>query len=94
MRLRTEEKQALEAALQVVQNEVYLFGSRVDENKKGGDIDLLVFSQEDAYQLAQDISVRFFAECEEKLDVTVIDPDKMTEEQRVFVDSIHKVKIK
>ena len=46
-----------------------MFGSRLDDNLKGGDIDLLVFSQEMPYKVSQEISVNFFKKCEEKIDV-------------------------
>jgi predicted nucleotidyltransferase len=46
MRLYPDEKQALDKALQDVEDEVYLFGSRVDDSKKGGDIDILIYSKE------------------------------------------------
>jgi hypothetical protein len=38
MRLSKLEEQALKAALSEVTGEVYLFGSRVDEARKGGDV--------------------------------------------------------
>lgn len=47
MRLKNEEVKAIKDAVAFLDRdaEVYLFGSRVDENKRGGDIDLLVISQ-------------------------------------------------
>jgi predicted nucleotidyltransferase len=46
MRLQTEEKQAITETIAKFDNDadVYLFGSRVDDTKKGGDIDILVIS--------------------------------------------------
>ena len=48
MRLSQIEQNAIKVALKTVDNQakVYLFGSRVDDTKKGGDIDLLVFSKQ------------------------------------------------
>ena len=60
MRLDQEEKEALNYAIQGVSGDVYLFGSRADEKKRGGDIDILVFSEENALTLSREISVRFF----------------------------------
>ncbi|HAI70350.1 MAG TPA: DNA polymerase III subunit beta [Gammaproteobacteria bacterium] len=45
MRLSTEEKQIIKSAVKEVMGEsaiVLLFGSRVDESKRGGDIDLFI----------------------------------------------------
>ena len=46
MRLQSEEKQAITETIAKFDNDadVYLFGSRVDDTKKGGDIDILVIS--------------------------------------------------
>ena len=46
MRIQAEEQQAITEAIAKFDREasVYLFGSRVDNAKKGGDIDILVIS--------------------------------------------------
>ena len=46
MRLQTEEKQAITEAVDRFDGEAstYLFGSRTDDTKRGGDIDILVIS--------------------------------------------------
>jgi predicted nucleotidyltransferase len=51
VRLKDEEKQIILQAIHFVDPhaKVYLFGSRVDESGKGGDIDLLVFSRKMTY---------------------------------------------
>ena len=79
MRLDAEQRLALELALQELEDcEVYLFSSRLDPCQIGGDIDILIFSKADPFQLSQQTSVRFFEKCEEKIDVTVMDPKKPT----------------
>lgn len=47
MRLSLFEQQVIRDAVDALDSsaQVYLFGSRADPNKKGGDIDLLVLSQ-------------------------------------------------
>lgn len=46
MRLKESEQKAILSTVKHLDNDasVYLFGSRVDDTKKGGDIDLLVLS--------------------------------------------------
>jgi len=88
MRLDKQERTALKHSLVGLNGEVYLFGSRLDDSRKGGDIDLIIFSSVSPYRLSQDISVNFFKECEEKIDVTVMDKHRLTDEQRAFLNSI------
>lgn len=94
MRLDEKEKAALKKALTGVEGEVYIFGSRVDDSLKGGDIDILIFSKLAPYKLSQDVSIKFFMECEEKIDVIVMDKANLTEEQRAFLNTIKLEKIK
>lgn len=46
MRLDPKEIETLKSSLKELDRnaKIYLFGSRIDDNKKGGDIDLLVIS--------------------------------------------------
>ncbi|OGR06325.1 MAG: DNA polymerase III subunit beta [Deltaproteobacteria bacterium RIFOXYD12_FULL_50_9] len=46
MRLREEERKAIVTSVLRIDPaaEIYLFGSRVDDNRKGGDIDVLILS--------------------------------------------------
>ena len=94
MRLDAEQTSALEYALGLITDEVYLFGSRLDSSRKGGDIDLLVFSKQDSFQLSQQITLRFFEKCEEKIDVVVMDPNRLTDEQQAFLNLIEKQRLK
>lgn len=93
MRLDAVQRRALRLALKdlYIKDEVYLFGSRVDENKRGGDIDLLIYSQQPSFELARRVTRAFFKNCEEKIDVLVINPMKMTREQELFVQTINKI---
>jgi len=94
MRLDRMQKAALDRAIENVNGEVYLFGSRVDDKKKGGDLDILIFSEEDSYKLSQEISIKFFMGCEEKIDVKVLNPKKLTPEEQAFLKVITMERIK
>jgi predicted nucleotidyltransferase len=94
MRLYPDEKQALEKALEGVEDEVYLFGSRVDDTKKGGDIDILIYSKANSLKLSQQVSIAFMMELDSKLDVVVFDKENMTREQQAFVNTLEMVRIK
>ncbi len=93
MRLYPDEKEALDNVLADVAGEAYLFGSRVDDNKKGGDIDILIFSTANPLQLAQDISIKFMLQLDSSLDVLVLDKNNMTLEQQAFVNTLDMVRI-
>ncbi|MBE0647617.1 MAG: nucleotidyltransferase domain-containing protein [Bacteroidales bacterium] len=54
---------------------VYLFGSRTDDTKKGGDIDLLIFSQTMDLHSKLELKGKLFQLFEEqKIDI-IIEPD-------------------
>lgn len=80
-------------ALEDVTDPVYIFGSRTQPEKRGGDIDLLIFSQQSAYQLSKRIAVKFFTKLEQKIDVLVLDPENISPGQRAFLKIINKVQI-
>lgn len=73
MRLDANEKAALKYALKGFKGESYLFGSRLDETIKGGDIDMLLVSKKRANPLRLSLMIqkRFFLICEEKIDVVI-----------------------
>jgi len=73
VRLDDCERKALKKALKDFKGEVYIFGSRLDPDKKGGDIDLLLVPYEKVRPLDLEIEVqtKFFMECEEDIDVLV-----------------------
>jgi uncharacterized protein len=93
MRLDTHQQQALRTALQGIDGEIYLFGSRVDDCKRGGDIDILIFTIEEPYRLRQQILQRFVSMCEEKLDIVILNPAKLDEEQAAFLAVIEKQRL-
>jgi uncharacterized protein len=77
MRFYKQEKEALKYAFKDFKGEVYVFGSRSDDTKKGGDIDILVIPQKNTNSLKMSIEIqkRFFPRCEQKLDVIVYRQD-------------------
>jgi hypothetical protein len=86
MRLSKLEKEALQFAFEGISGDFFLFGSRTSDIKKGGDIDILVYTKLPPYQTSKSISVRFFSKCEEKIDVIVLDPENINEQQKAFVN--------
>ena len=92
VRLDTEEIDALAYALDGLAPErVALFGSRVEPDRRGGDVDLLILSDAPAYELSKRVATRFFSRCEEKIDVVVLPVHGATPEQQAFLDLIKGV---
>ena len=73
MRLDEHEKKALKFALKDFHGEIYLFGSRTDTSKSGGDIDILLVPKRASrpLKLSLDIQKKFFSQCEENIDVLI-----------------------
>jgi hypothetical protein len=94
IRLYKDEEHALRGALEDVNEEVYILGSRLNPEAKGGDIDLLIFSKQNSLDLSRKIARRFFMNCEEKIDVLVFDKDNLSEEQKSFISTLKLVRIK
>jgi predicted nucleotidyltransferase len=93
MRLSPLEKQALKKALEPYDttSSFFLFGSRVNDGAKGGDIDLLVHhagSFDTRQKLVREITIRFQKICEQKIDVLVIDPSAPTKDESLFVRTL------
>lgn len=75
---------------------VYLFGSRTDENKKGGDIDLFI-SNDNEDVLTLEAKVRFLAELKKNIGdrkIDVVFDNANCREKKTFYRSINQNKIK
>ncbi|MBS3780469.1 MAG: nucleotidyltransferase domain-containing protein [Desulfovermiculus sp.] len=83
MRLSTTEQQAIKDAVFSAdpQARIYLFGSRVDDTKRGGDIDLLIFYPKITFKDKLDIKAKIF----DKMDEQKIDLLIATDTQDPFV---------
>lgn len=92
-RLDAEEIAALTEALRGVPGEVWLFGSRTDLSRRGGDIDILVLTDQPAFETSHAIATRFFSRCEEKIDVIVLDPARLSPDKSDFLARIDRVRI-
>jgi predicted nucleotidyltransferase len=76
MRLSNEEINLLKPTLKNLSAEakLYLFGSRLDDSQRGGDIDLLVISEKLTKKDIRLLRVRFFEQFgEQKLDIILDD---------------------
>ncbi len=77
MRLSEQERKSI---LQIVQQkdhdaEIYLFGSRVDDSARGGDIDILIISDKLTFSDKIDIKLELYRQIgEQKIDI-IIDRD-------------------
>jgi hypothetical protein len=94
VRLDNAEAAAVAAAVDgIVAESVELFGSRTDPAARGGDVDLLILTNAPRFETARLASSRFFMHCEERIDVVVLDPDRLTAVDEVFLESLHRVRI-
>lgn len=76
MRLSQAEIHLLKSVLADLSAEakLYLFGSRVDDAKRGGDIDLLVISDQLQLKDLRPLRIRFFEQFgEQKMDIVLDD---------------------
>ncbi|HHH19289.1 MAG TPA: nucleotidyltransferase domain-containing protein [Campylobacterales bacterium] len=76
MRLSKDEIEVLKASLKKLSTEarLYLFGSRADDSKRGGDIDLLVLSEKLKPKDLRNLRLDFFKNFgEQKMDILLDD---------------------
>jgi uncharacterized protein len=74
MRLSNEERETLKNSLKELDEngDIYIFGSRVNDNEKGGDIDILIISQKLDKKLVRQIRHKFFEKFgEQKIDIII-----------------------
>ena len=75
---------------------VYLFGSRTDDNKKGGDIDLFVYNINEA-ALTLEAKVYFLADLKTKIGdrkIDVVFDNANTRIKKNFYRSVNRQKVK
>jgi len=93
-RLDDIQKKALKNVLQNVEGEIYLFGSRTDLTKRGGDVDILILSDMDEpLKLKWNLQTKYLMEADESIDIIVYNKNNLTEVQKAFLNSINKVRI-
>lgn len=79
MRLTGIEKTAIIEAITRIDPEarIYLFGSRTDDNKKGGDLDILIFSRNITFGDKLKIKAAIFGKIDEqKIDFVIAEDEK------------------
>ncbi|MBF0290322.1 MAG: nucleotidyltransferase domain-containing protein [SAR324 cluster bacterium] len=88
MRISNVQKEFLKQCMQKIDTDarMFLFGSRIDEHQRGGDIDLLLFSKKmkrtDLWKIRQPFCEKFG---EQKIDIVLSSPDA---ERSAFVQHI------
>ena len=86
MRLSKDEVRVLKNSLYSLNSDakLYLFGSRTDDSKRGGDIDLLIVSKNFTKKLLRKLRIEFFKSFgEQKLDIIIDDGS--------FANPFHKI---
>lgn len=89
MRLDPKEIETLKSSLKELDRnaKIYLFGSRIDDNKKGGDIDLLVISRKLDKKSVRPLKHKFYENFgEQKIDI-IIDNGELNDP---FVKKIYR----
>ena len=89
MRISGQELAALREALRGERfRQACLFGSRTDDSRHGGDIDLLLFSNDPPFPVAHRVASRYARLMDARLDVLVIDPEQPTPEQQALLATL------
>ena len=92
MRLYPDEAAALRFALQDICGSIYLFGSRTNNEQKGGDIDILIYNDDEMrsnLDLSLAVSARFASQCDTAIDVIVVRKNALTREEAVFIATLN-----
>ncbi|MEO8210917.1 MAG: nucleotidyltransferase domain-containing protein, partial [bacterium] len=85
MRLKEFEIRAIKDAVYSLDKaaKIFLFGSRVDDNKRGGDIDLIISSDKISKADVFKIKLKMFENLEEqKIDILITDQNQNPKNQR------------
>lgn len=88
MRLKQQEVNAIKECVREadVDARVYLFGSRTDDSKRGGDIDLLVLSRKIDAGMRRKLKLRLYDRLgEQKIDVVISGGDMVDPFTRVVL---------
>ncbi len=79
MRLNAQELDAIRSTLGALDPEgrIYLFGSRVDDSRRGGDIDLFLEATKPIdLKTALQVQYRLISACDVHVDLLIKDPDE------------------
>lgn len=93
MRLKNFEHNAIVSTVKLLDNDatIYLFGSRVDDSKKGGDIDPLVLSSRLTSNDKRTIKMRLYELLEEQKIDLLIAADDSNPFVKLALSSCHKI---
>lgn len=98
VRLDGLQVQDLGKAVEKVNAKVYLFGSRIDLKKKGGDVDVFLVMKNKDYQplnIMLEVTKCYQNICDERIDIIVLSEEKnMSRSEMIFFQSTQKVCLK
>jgi uncharacterized protein len=98
VRLSKRQREALFGALQEIElppgTEVYLFGSRVEPNRRGGDVDVLIVGEiQDTYSTEQRLRRAYQSRLDERLDVVILNRSNPDPDKALFVRTLETERI-